>query len=426
MARIELDHVTKVYPGGVPAVNDLSLDIGDGDFMVLVGPSGSGKSTALRMVAGLEEVTSGEIRIGDRVVNDLPPRDRDIAMVFQNYALYPNMTVEENLAFGLRLHKTPKDEQRRRVAEAARILSLEPFLKRKPAALSGGQRQRVAMGRAIVRDPQAFLMDEPLSSLDAKLRVSTRAELAALHDRLGATTIYVTHDQIEAMTLGDRVAVLKDGELQQADTPQRLFDAPVNLFVATFIGSPAMNLTEGRLIRDDGGLAVVFSGHKVPVPDQAIAEHPGLERFRDRQVILGVRPSSLEDAAFAPRGWPQIKAEAGVTEMLGSEVDVIFPIKSPPVQHEVMVAQFDKAAKDSPPAAGEPGQPSALVGAGENLWTARVNPKTSARPGSAIDLAVDTSALYWFDPDSGQAIARQAAGDRPGSLQEATPSAAVA
>ena len=426
MAHIELDHVTKVYPGGVPAVDDLSLDIGDGDFMVLVGPSGSGKSTALRMVAGLEEVTSGEIRIGDRVVNDLPSRDRDIAMVFQNYALYPNMTVEENLAFGLRVHKTPKDEQRRRVAEAARILNLEPFLKRKPAALSGGQRQRVAMGRAIVRDPQAFLMDEPLSSLDAKLRVSTRAELAALHDRLGATTIYVTHDQIEAMTLGDRVAVLKDGKLQQADTPQKLFDAPVNLFVATFIGSPAMNLTEGRLIRDDGGLAVVFSGHKVPVPHQAIAEHPGLERFRDRQVIIGVRPSSLEDAAFAPRGWPQIKAEAGVTEMLGSEVDVIFPIKSPPVQHEVMVAQFDKAAKDSPPAAGEPGQPSALVGAGENLWTARVNPKTSARPGSAIDLAVDTSALYWFDPDSGQAIARQAAGDRPGSLQEATPSAAVA
>jgi multiple sugar transport system ATP-binding protein len=426
MARIELDHVTKVYPGGVPAINDLSLDIGDGDFMVLVGPSGSGKSTALRMVAGLEEVTSGEIRIGDRVVNDLRPRDRDIAMVFQNYALYPNMTVEENLAFGLRLHKTPKDEQRRRVAEAARILRLEPFLKRKPAALSGGQRQRVAMGRAIVRDPQAFLMDEPLSSLDAKLRVSTRAELAALHDRLGATTIYVTHDQIEAMTLGDRVAVLKDGELQQADTPQRLFDAPVNLFVATFIGSPAMNLTEGRLIRDDGGLAVVFSGHKVPVPDQAMAEHPGLERFRNRQVIIGVHPSSLEDAAFAPRGWPHIKAEAGVTEKLGSEVDVIFPIKSPPVQHEVMVAQFDKAAKDSPPSGGEPGQPSALVGASESLWTARVNPKTSARPGSAIDLAVDTSALYWFDPDSGQAIARQAAGDRPGSLQDATPPAAVA
>jgi multiple sugar transport system ATP-binding protein len=263
MARIELNHVTKRYPGGVPAVNDLSLDISDGEFMVLVGPSGSGKSTALRMVAGLEEVTSGEIRIGGRVVNDLEPRERDIAMVFQNYALYPHMTVEENLAFGLQLHKTPKPEQARRVAEAARILGLEPYLQRKPAALSGGQRQRVAMGRAIVREPQAFLMDEPLSNLDAKLRVSTRAQLAALHDRLGVTTIYVTHDQIEAMTLGTKVAVLKDGELQQVDTPQNLFDAPVNLFVATFIGSPAMNLADARLVRD-GGLAVTFADHSSP------------------------------------------------------------------------------------------------------------------------------------------------------------------
>src|SRR6476646_2073970 len=265
MARIELDHVTKVYPGGVPAVDDLSLDIGDGDLMVLVGPSGSGKSTALRMVAGLEEVTSGEIRIGDRVVNDLPPRDRDIAMVFQTYALYPNMTVEENLAFGLRLHKTSKDEQRRRVAEAARILSLEPYLKRKPAALSGGQRQRVAMGRAIVREPQAFLMDEPLSNLDAKLRVPMRASLNQLHERLGVTTVYVTHDQVEAMTLGNRVAVLRDGRLQQVDTPQTLFEAPVNLFVAGFIGSPAMNFVNADLVRDDGA-AVSFAGYKLPVP----------------------------------------------------------------------------------------------------------------------------------------------------------------
>ena len=423
MARIELDHVTKVYPGGIPAVNDLTLDIPDGDFMVVVGPSGSGKSTALRMIAGLEDLTEGTIRIGDRVVNDVKPKDRDIAMVFQNYALYPNMTVEENLAFGLRLHKTPKGEQRRRVAEAARMLGLEPFLKRKPAALSGGQRQRVAMGRAIVRDPQAFLMDEPLSSLDAKLRVSTRAELAALHDRLGTTTIYVTHDQVEAMTLGDRVAVLKDGQLMQADSPQRLFDAPDNLFVATFIGSPAMNLTDARLIRDDGGLAVVFSGHKVRVPDQAIAEHPGLERFWDRPVIIGVRPSSLEDAAFAPPGWPRIKAEARVTEKLGSEVDVIFPVKRPPVQHEVMVAQFDKTAKDTQPVGVELGRPGALVGGSESPWTARVNSKTTARPGSTIDLAVDTSALYWFDPDTGQAIARQTASDRSVSLKEDTPAA---
>jgi multiple sugar transport system ATP-binding protein len=401
-------------------VNDLSLDIPDGSFMVLVGPSGSGKSTALRMVAGLEDLTSGEIRIGGRVVNDLAPRDRDIAMVFQNYALYPHMTVEENLSFGLQLHKTPKDEQRRRVAEAARILALEPFLDRKPAALSGGQRQRVAMGRAIVREPQAFLMDEPLSNLDAKLRVSTRAQLAALHDRLRVTTIYVTHDQIEAMTLGTKVAVLKDGQLMQVDEPQNLFDAPANLFVATFIGSPAMNLAEAMLVRDDGGgLAVTFADHRLPVPDQAVAAHPGLERFLDRQVILGIRPSSFEDAAFAPLRWPRIKAEASVTERLGSEVDVIFAVKTPPVQHEVMVAQFDLAAKQ--PLGQDQEQTGRLVGEGESQWTASVNPHTSVRPGRAIDLAVDISELYWFDPDSGQAIARQAASDQPSSVQDAAP-----
>jgi multiple sugar transport system ATP-binding protein len=414
MARIELDHVTKRYPGGVPAVNDLTLEIADGEFMVLVGPSGSGKTTALRMIAGLEDLTSGEVRIGGRVVNDLPPKDRDIAMVFQNYALYPHLTVEENLAFGLQLHKIPRPEQRRRVAEVARMLSLEPFLERKPAALSGGQRQRVAMGRAIVREPQAFLMDEPLSNLDAKLRVSTRAQLAALHDRLGTTTVYVTHDQVEAMTLGTRVAVLKDGELMQADRPQRLFDAPANLFVATFIGSPAMNLAEALLVRD-GGLAVTFADHKLPVPDQTIAEHPGLERFLDRPVILGLRPSSFEDAAFAPKEWPLLKAEARVTERLGSEVDVIFAVNTPPVQHEVLVAQFDQTAKDTQPAGQEQDQPGGLAGEGETLWTARVNPKTGARRGRAIDLAVDPSALYWFDPDSGQAIPRQAGG------QDATP-----
>ena len=425
MARIELDHVTKLYPGGVPAVNGLSLDIPDGDFMVFVGPSGSGKSTALRMIAGLEDITSGEIRIGDRVVNHMPPKDRDIAMVFQNYALYPHMTVEDNLAFSLQLHKTPKQEQQQRVAEVARMLSLEPFLKRKPAALSGGQRQRVAMGRAIVRDPQAFLMDEPLSNLDAKLRVSTRAQLADLHDRLGVTTVYVTHDQIEAMTLGTKVAVLKDGQLQQVDTPQNLFDAPANLFVATFMGSPSMNLAEARLVRN-GGPAVVFADYTLPVPEQAIADHPGLERFWDREVIVGIRPSSLEDATFAPPTWPQLKAEAGVTELLGSEVDVIFAVRTPPVEHEMMTVQFDKAAKDKDPTGEHHDQTSGLVGAEASLWTAKVNAKTSARRGRAIDLAVDTSALYWFDPDSGLAIARQAGGDRPRILQVATPPAAVA
>ena len=425
MARIELDHVTKRYPGGVPAVNDLSLDIPDGDFMVFVGPSGSGKSTALRMIAGLEDITSGVVRIGDRVVNDLPPKDRDIAMVFQNYALYPHMTVEDNLAFSLQLHKVSKAEQQQRVAEVARMLSLEPFLKRKPAALSGGQRQRVAMGRAIVRDPQAFLMDEPLSNLDAKLRVSTRAQLAALHDRLGVTTVYVTHDQIEAMTLGTRVAVLKDGQLQQVDSPQMLFDAPTNLFVATFMGSPSMNLAEARLVRN-GGPAVTFADYKLPVPEQAIATHPGLERFWDQKVIIGLRPSSLEDAAFAPPSWPQLKAEVGVTEQLGSEVDVIFPVRTSPVEHEMMTVQFDKAATHTDPIGEHQDQTSGLVGEGQSLWTAKLNAKTSARRGRAIDLAVDTSALYWFDPDSGQAITRHADGDRPSTIQDTTPPHAVA
>ena len=425
MASVKILEARKSY-GAAPVLHGVSVDIADGEFVILVGPSGCGKSTLLRMIAGLETITGGEIRIGSRVVNNVPPKERDIAMVFQNYALYPHMTVAENMAFSLKLKRAPKSEIQQKVNRAAEILGLSKLLDRYPRQLSGGQRQRVAMGRAIVRDPQVFLFDEPLSNLDAKLRVAMRSEIKALHQRLATTTVYVTHDQVEAMTMADRIVVMQDGRVEQVGAPLELYDRPTNLFVATFIGSPAMNLTEGRLIRDDGGLAVVFSGHKVPVPDQAIAEHPGLERFRDRQVIIGVRPSSLEDAAFAPRRWPQIKAEAGVTEKLGSEVDVIFPIKSPPVQHEVMVAQFDKAAKDSPPAGGEPGQPSALVGASESLWTARVNPKTSARPGSAIDLAVDTSALYWFDPDSGQAIARQAAGDRPGSLQDATPPAAVA
>jgi multiple sugar transport system ATP-binding protein len=385
----------------VRAVNDLSLDIADGDFMVFVGPSGCGKTTALRMVAGLEDITEGEIRIGDRVVNDLPPKDRDIAMVFQNYALYPHMTVKQNLAFGLQLRKTPREEQERRVQEAAKMLALEPFLERKPAALSGGQRQRVAMGRAIVRNPQAYLMDEPLSNLDAKLRVTMRGQLAALHDRLGVTTIYVTHDQIEAMTLGTKVAVLKDGELQQVDSPQNLFDAPQNLFVATFIGSPAMNLATARLTRGDGGPALSFADYKIPIPQQVLQDRPGLDRYVDREVIVGIRPSDFEDAAFVQEDRPRIKADVTVSEELGSEVNVIFTVHAPAVHHDVMVAKFDKAAKDEVEA-------EELVGAGESLWTARVNPKTQARAGRTIDLAVDTSSLHYFDPDSGQAIAQRA------------------
>jgi multiple sugar transport system ATP-binding protein len=397
MARIDLQEVTKVYGGSVRAVDALTLDIADGDFMVFVGPSGCGKTTALRMVAGLEDITSGTIRIGDRVVNDLPPKDRDIAMVFQNYALYPHMTVEDNLAFGLQLRKTPRDEQRKRVAEAARMLALEPFLKRKPAALSGGQRQRVAMGRAIVRNPQAYLMDEPLSNLDAKLRVSMRAQLAALHERLGVTTIYVTHDQIEAMTLGTKVAVLKDGQLQQVDTPQNLFDHPANLFVATFIGSPAMNLAEAKLVRD-GGPAVAFADYRLPVPAEAIAGRAGLDAYFDRQLIIGIRPSNFEDGQIlTDPSQPRIKADVAVSEELGSEVNVIFTVHAPPVHHEVMIAKFDKAAKDEAEAED-------LTAAGESLWTARVNPKTQARPGRSIDLAVDTAAIHFFDPDTGLAI----------------------
>ena len=411
MARIELQDVTKVYGGNVRAVDSLSLDIADGDFMVLVGPSGCGKTTVLRMVAGLEDITSGTITIGDRVVNDLPPRERDVAMVFQNYALYPHLTVEENLAFGLELHKVPGGEQRRRVAEVARMLTLEPFLARKPAALSGGQRQRVAMGRAIVRNPQAFLMDEPLSNLDAKLRVTMRGQLEALHERLGVTTIYVTHDQIEAMTLASRVAVLKDGQLQQTDTPQNLFDYPTNLFVATFIGSPAMNLAEAKLVRDQGP-AVVFADYKVPVPEQAVRQRPGLDRYFGQQVIIGIRPSSFEDANFVSDDRPRIKAEVAVTEELGSEANVIFTVHAPAVEHDVMIAMFDKAAKDHV-------EVRDLTGAGENMWTARVNPKTSARPGRTIELAIDASSLHWFDPETGQAIGRAAESDGARARREA-------
>src|SRR3984885_8128688 len=310
MAQIILDHVEKAYAGGTKAVNDLSLDVKDGEFMVFVGPSGSGKSTALRSIAGLEEITGGTIQIGDRIVNDLPPKDRDIAMVFQNYALYPHMTVEQNLAFGLQLRKTPKEEIKRRVDEAARMLGLEQYLKRKPAALSGGQRQRGAMGRAIVREPQAFLMDEPLSNLDAKLRVSMRASLNQLHERLGVTTVYVTHDQVEAMTLGDRVCVLRDGRLQQVDTPQTLFDAPVNLFVAGFIGSPAMTFVSADLVRDDGP-AVTFAGYGLPVPAGVISGKPGLDEYFGKKIILGIRPSEFEDASLGEASWARLPVTVG-------------------------------------------------------------------------------------------------------------------
>ena len=395
MADVTFSAAGKVYPNGTRALEGFDLEVADGEFMVFVGPSGCGKSTALRSIAGLEEITAGTISIGDRVVNDLPPKDRDIAMVFQNYALYPHMTVEQNLAFGLQLRRTPKEEIRRRVTEAAKMLGLDPYLRRKPAALSGGQRQRVAMGRAIVREPQAFLMDEPLSNLDAKLRVSMRASLNQLHERLGVTTVYVTHDQVEAMTLGNRVAVLRDGRLQQVDTPQALFEAPVNLFVAGFIGSPAMNFVTADLVRDDGP-AVIFAGYKLSVPAEVLEDKPGLAGYFGKQVILGIRPSDFEDATVADRQRGTMAVTAGVTEELGSEINVIFTIDAPHVEH-ASIAEASEATQDEDEAT------AALIG-GKSLWTARVSKESRVRHGAQLELSVDTRYLQFFDPSSGLSI----------------------
>ncbi|TDB85839.1 sn-glycerol-3-phosphate ABC transporter ATP-binding protein UgpC [Actinomadura sp. KC216] len=401
MARIVLDRVDKVYAGGVKAVDGLDLEIRDGEFMVLVGPSGCGKSTALRMIAGLEEISGGKITIGNQVVNDLAPKDRDIAMVFQNYALYPHMTVEQNLAFGLKLRGTPKAEIKQKVRDAAKMLGLEQFLSRKPAALSGGQRQRVAMGRAIVRQPQAFLMDEPLSNLDAKLRVSMRASLSQLHERLGVTTVYVTHDQVEAMTLGTRVCVLREGRLQQVDTPQRLFDNPVNLFVAGFIGSPAMNFVLADLVSGNGGVQVSFAGYTLPVPASVLNDKPGLQNHIGRQIILGIRPSDFEDAAHASPEWAPMAVRSSVTEELGSEINVIFTIDAPPVEHKDTADLADDAAEGD-------GDMTIPLTDNRALWTARVNSRSRVRPGQQVDLGVDTRRLHFFDPTSGLAIGHPA------------------
>jgi multiple sugar transport system ATP-binding protein len=320
MARVELDEIWKVFPDGTRAVSALSLDIHDGEFVVLVGPSGCGKTTALRMLAGLEEITAGEVRIDDRVVNRVPPRDRDIAMVFQNYALYPHLTVGENMGFGLKLRRVKKDEIRQRVEQAAGILGLEDLLDRKPRNLSGGQRQRVAMGRAIVREPQAFLMDEPLSNLDAKLRVQMRSEIARIQRDLGVTTVYVTHDQVEAMTMGDRVAVMRRGILQQVDAPQVLYDRPCNVFVGGFIGSPAMNLVEATIeAGDDGTLAARFGSGRLAIPGELVSERPALQAYRGKNVVLGVRPEEMEDAALAGDAADDatIEMSVGLVEQMG-------------------------------------------------------------------------------------------------------------
>jgi multiple sugar transport system ATP-binding protein len=380
LAEIVVDRVTKEFAGGFVAIDDVSLTVADGEFMVLVGPSGCGKSTLLRMIAGLEEVTAGTISIDGRDVTELAPRHRDIAMVFQNYALYPHMDVRRNLGYGLKVRKTPAAEVERRVNEVAKLLGLEQLLERKPAALSGGQRQRVAMGRAIVREPTAFLMDEPLSNLDAKLRVTMRSELSRLHDRLGVTTLYVTHDQIEAMTLGQRVAVLRDGVIQQVDSPQALYARPENLFVAAFIGSPAMNLVEATVA--DGRVA--FAGWELQLD-------PGRRPTKDGSVILGIRPEAFEDAALADGGLPTVDVDVTVVEELGSDSHVIFPIDAPKVEAEELRAAADH-------------EEDALLADDQSLWNARVSSKTEAEPGRRLRLAVDPAALYFFDPASGASL----------------------
>jgi multiple sugar transport system ATP-binding protein len=378
-----LDGITKIYGENITAVSDVTLEIADGEFIVLVGPSGCGKSTLLRAIAGLEQVSAGRVFIGGKDVTDMAPRQRDIAMVFQNYALYPHMTVRENLGFGLKLRKVSRSDRDRRVMEVARTLGLEDLVDRKPADLSGGQRQRVAMGRAMVREPKAFLMDEPLSNLDAKLRVTMRGELARLHERLGVTTIYVTHDQIEAMTLGQRVAVLRDGMLQQVDRPQVLFRQPTNLFVAAFIGSPSMNLLEA----DVGGGVVRFAGRELPVPD-------GVE-LGERRVIFGIRPTDFAHAATADPSLPRMTVRAEVVEDLGAETHVIFPLDAPRVVAEAVRA----AAQDS---AEEEG---ALFADDQRaLFTAQVDADEGMAPGAEVELAVDTRRMHFFDPTTGDAL----------------------
>jgi len=388
MATVTLERVNKVYENGFHAIHDLNLDINDGEFLVLVGPSGCGKSTALRMIAGLETISDGTMKIGEKVVNDIEPKDRDIAMVFQNYALYPHMTVFDNIGFALKLARVPKDEIDSRVRKAASILELEPYLDRKPGQLSGGQRQRVAMGRAIVRQPSAFLMDEPLSNLDAKLRVQMRAEIARLQRDLGVTTFYVTHDQVEAMTMGDRVAVIKDGFLQQVDTPQNLYDAPTNVFVAAFIGSPSMNLYDGELTLDGDGGSVQFGSQRIALDAEALKRRPTIGEYDGKHVVVGIRPEDFEDAAVAT-GAPadrRIHGTVRLIEALGSELMVHFAI--------------DAKNVDS----GDPDAPDEIHGEGVANAVARFSPRSRARVDEDIEITVATERLHFFDAQSHEAI----------------------
>jgi multiple sugar transport system ATP-binding protein len=393
VAQIALEQLTKVYPDGTKAVRELDLEIDDGEFVVLVGPSGCGKTTALRMVAGLEDITSGVVRIGERVVNQLPPKDRDIAMVFQSYALYPHMDAEGNIAFGLRMRGVGKGVIADRVHKAAAMLGLSDVLPKKPRTLSGGQRQRVAMGRSIVREPQAFLMDEPLSNLDAKLRVQMRAEISRIQYDLGVTTIYVTHDQTEAMTMGDRVCVMSKGLLQQVDLPQVLYDRPVNLFVAEFIGSPAMNLLQGDIVRANGGFAVDFGPGRLAVPAGAFESRPALRGYEGKQVIVGIRPEDIEDAAIASeaRGDARLRAKIEIREDMGSEVFLHFGLGVPPVRtREVEEAVGHEAVE--------------ALKADEATFIARVDRETRVGEGQEAELAVDAARLHFFDPENESGI----------------------
>ena len=390
--------MSKVYPDGTRAVSDFGIEIEDGEFMVLVGPSGCGKTTALRMVAGLEDISEGIVRIGERVVNHVPPRDRDIAMVFQSYALYPHLSGYDNIAFGLKLRREKKAEIDKRVKEAAKILGLEPFLKRKPRALSGGQRQRVAMGRAIVRQPQAFLMDEPLSNLDAKLRVQMRAEIARLQNDLGVTTIYVTHDQVEALTMGDRVVVMRKGELQQVAHPQELYDRPVNLFVGGFIGSPAMNMVEATLERVNGGLSAELGSQRIALGEETLSARPALKAFEGRKAILGIRPEDLEDAALesdAPDD-RRLRGKVELREALGAEIMVHFTVDAPPALTE----DVRELAQD----VGDERAVQQEEGVSETSMVGRFGARSQVKEGETADVVVDTRALHFFDPDTGTGI----------------------
>jgi multiple sugar transport system ATP-binding protein len=399
MAHIALDDVWKVFPDGTEAVRGVSLDIADGELVVLVGPSGCGKTTLLRMVAGLDTVSRGTIRIGGRIVNGVSPKDRDIAMVFQNYALYPHMTVHDNMAFGLKLARLPRSEIEARVLEAAQILGLDELLDRKPASLSGGQRQRVAMGRAIVRQPQAFLMDEPLSNLDAKLRVQMRSEILRLQQRLGATTVYVTHDQTEAMTLGERVAVIRRGALQQVAPPQELYDRPTNLFVAGFIGSPPMNLLQARLVRRGSGWAVDLGDVTIPVPPAVLAERPALRSFAGTDVIVGIRPEDMEDAALVgDPAAPRMRSAVELREALGSDVVVHVAMAAVPAFNDDV---RELAADVSHEALRRAEQAAA---AQEAHVVARLDPRTRVRQGDRIELVVDAARMHFFDAADGTSI----------------------